>query len=198
MRVSEISPESVYDDEVDPLMKRLIFMCKTQKVPMLSCSTFRSSDGKEGSVCSVILGDNASLRMQHLLPIVAGNGLPSHMVFARIMLGDDQGFDDKWYKGVTEQKFAPIEKLAREIETLVNQTYVFPTAIIIQTPTPKRYLIIGQYPSDKYEGIQYMRVIAEHGYSNVAAKTLCGGRDDDPIAKNILSVKALIGKAKRK
>lgn len=193
-----ISPEAVYDSEVSPLVVRLFKLCKESKVPILCCSSFRTKKGDEGSCCSANLGDNSSLRMQHMFPIVANHGMPSHMVFARIMLGEDAGFDDNWYKGVTAAKFAVIEALANQIGTLVNVTHVFPTALIIQTPTPKRYLICGEYPSDKYEGIQYLRVIAEHGYSAKAAKTLCGGNSDDPIVKDVLSVKALIGKAKRK
>lgn len=177
MRVSEISTENMYDTQVGPLVAKLITLCKKNHVPLLACSTFNRGD-EEGSVCTAVEMEFATKRMTHISAIIANHGVATSGITARIVLGQDDGFDDNWTVKRTKD-WDVIEKLADEIAVLVDIKHRFPTALIIQTPTKGVYLVRGSYPSDRYQGIQYMRVIAEHGYSKQAMRELMGGEEGD-------------------
>lgn len=206
MRVSDISTEDTYDTQVGPLMTKLIKLCKQNHVPMLACSTFRRGD-EEGSVCTAVEMDVASTRMTHISAIIANHGLATAGVTARIMLGKDDGFDDNWTVKKTKD-WDVIEKLVNEFAVLVDVKHRFPTALILQTPTKGVYLVRGSHPSEHYQGIQYMRVIAVHGYSKQAVSELMGVDDggDDAEKKAVMStfmrmreltsVKPTVGKRK--
>jgi hypothetical protein len=205
MRVADITSEQIYDENVSPSVVQLTALCQASNIPLIICSTF-SRDDEEGSVSTCVGMANASLRMKHISAFAANAGRVTAGLNAKLMLGDDSGFDANW--AVKNPKnWTEIENLINAIATLVDVTYKFPTALIVQTPTKGTYIIRGSYPSDAYQGIQYMRVIAEHGYSQQAMRELMGdsgGAESDAILRTfsmmrqLTAIKPTIGKRKLK
>lgn len=201
----EISSEAIYDEKVSPLVSDLIQLCKKQNVPLLTCSTFISTDEEiEGSCSSCVIGNSASLRMKEIAPMAMNHGKPGISTFAKIMTSEysNKELDANWYKSKHKKDFPKIVELLKKIQVLVDITYKFPTAIIVQTPNPGSYMIVGGHPSDgTYDGIQFMRVIAEHGYSPKSLTLLSGG-EDKSMTKNMLRIQSMgkmtkIGKNKK-
>lgn len=178
-----LSSEEVYDTEVSPLVKQIIELCKSVEpnIPIAACSTFASEESTsgEGSCCSAIVPEHASPRMRYIASVCRNSGKPPMALVAQLNLGEKTAkeLDGTWYKGSKAHTAAgkKILTLLGRVERLVNVTHHFPTAIVVQVPRKNRYKVVGQWPSQVYDGIQFMRVIAQHGFGDEAVKLLTSG-----------------------
>ena len=154
---------------------------------------------KERSCATAMLPPHASQRMREMVPILQNGGRPLASIFARMMTGGlpeyaAAALDGKWYKGSPAHKkaMAAIDKLLIKIAELVNETYYFPAALIVQTPTSKTYRIVGRHPSPTLEGVQYVRVLAETGYTSASIAALTGASsslmEQNPFSQSIMAV----------
>jgi hypothetical protein len=177
-----ISSEEIYDKEVSPLIEQLVKACSGPEVhiPIVTCSTFWNAERDlEGSCCSASVKPGASRRMFEIATIARNRGKVCMSTFAKMMIGKPttQELDADWYECTHEHNVLLVNEmypLMMKIDKLVNETYHFPTAIVIQAPIEGKYMVIGKHPSEAYQGIQQMRVIAQHGYSQAGASALAG------------------------
>lgn len=185
-----ISSEEIYDKEISPLIGQLVKLCTSSKtyIPIVTCSTFWNAErGIEGSCCSAVVKPGASRRMFEISSIASNSGKASMGIFAKMMLGKptNQELDADWYECTHEHNVLLVNDLypiMMKIDKLVNETYYFPTAIVIQAPVKGRYMVIGKHPSQAFQGIQQMRTIAGHGFSQAGASALAGnGAEADHI-----------------
>lgn len=190
-----IGPESDYDNRVSPLINELMTLAKSVSppIPFAACSTFVSSesDEKEGSVSSAYATQKGTTpRMQRILSIAMNRGLPPFSLMATMMMGkmnNKRELDKGWYRATKKHHdvMKKMDVILKQVEELVDQgeEYIFPTAIVVQTPQKGTYRVIGSYPSKEYDGIQFMRVIASQGMSTDAVSTLLGPTPDPGIMR---------------
>lgn len=150
-----------------------------------------TEQGAESSCSSASLKGNESLRMREIAQIMMNNGKPPMSAMAKMMLGKPtvQELDADWYETSesTRQNYqGQVCSDLMRIRDLVDDTYHFPTAIIVQTPQPGVYLALGQWPSTVFEGIQMARVLAMKGYTQEASTLLLGG--DVALSRRLSSI----------
>ena len=59
--------ESVYDNEINPLMAKIIEICKREKMPIVCSIQYEDSDENGAGICTtVITEDTASPKMKRL------------------------------------------------------------------------------------------------------------------------------------
>lgn len=204
--------EEIYDAEVSPLVKKVLDLCNstTPKIPIATCSSFWSEEQDTEGSCSSFIAekDSCSLRMEQIGACAMNRGQPPMSINARLMIKGGEEFtpkklDAKWYAAKPEhhdamKKIAPI---LMQIKELVDETYCFPTAIVIQTPKKGLYTVIGKWGSNERQSIQYMRVIAEYGYTQEAAKLLMGvglGNSEHDAMFDMISSMQELNEAKKK
>lgn len=198
--------EKIYDAKISPLVKKVLDLCNSTnpKIPIATCSSFWSEEqGMEGS-CSSFIAEkpSCSLRMEQIGACAINGGRPPMSINARLMIGGGKEYnakklDAKWYTPEPEHHEAmkKIGSILTQIKELVDETYCFPTAIVIQTPKKGLYAVIGKWGSSSYDAIQYMRVIAEYGYTPEATKLLLGAglgnSETDLIFSDIMKMQEL-------
>lgn len=187
--------EEDYDINVAPLVDEIVELCKSVEpnFPLAICSTFASeeSDTGEVSCCTALVQAHASQRMRYIASVCQNRGKPPMALMAQMHLGKvtEKEMDKDWYKSTPKHKTVGMKifKLVRQFEKIVNETYIFPTALVLQCNTPGKYLVAGKWPSQNYDGIQFMRVIAQHGFTEEAVRQITG--NDPGLGKFIMDMR---------
>lgn len=78
-------------------------------------------------------------------------------------------------------------KLVEKFKKVVNETFAFPTALVIQWNVPGKYLVAGNLSSRNYPVVSLIRTFAFHGFNKETVQCVAGG--NQMIVNSIVSTR---------
>jgi len=176
-----IGSHTSFDKHVAPLLAQLITVCNFSKpeLSVVCMATMMNEEEDESIHHFCLLPKHASPLMADIGSIVelAGGKFPRHLMPNLMMMRDLPS--KPWPTIIKDTNSDLVFKSILKLSELISQAcekYTFPLALVIQSPQAiNSYIVVGKWPSQEFEGIQFARVLGKcKGYTEEAVKTLCG------------------------